>query len=278
MPRTAKYLLAGLLLFQTIHAQNKLDEQLKYADKLFETGQFFDAITEYKRVLYFDSEERLKDVINFKIAKCYKAGAHFGEAIKYFSLAEKVLYEDSSKFRVHIEIIRCNILRRTTARALQLCDKLSNNRNFHAHSEEINYWRGWAYMFADDWEAASKAFSHNADNKELKLLCDRVMADKVSVTFAKVISYILPGSGQIYSGKIFSGLMSLAWNLAAGYFTVNAFVASRAFDGIIIAELGWLRFYKGNIENAESFAVNKNFEVANKALNFLQNEYKGLKP
>lgn len=279
MFRVRKYfVLFGIFYLQTIYSQNSVETQLAWADKFFASNQYFDAITEYKRALFFDKQNEPTTRVNFKIAQCYKAGAHFDEAIKYFSFAEKDAANDSTTFSAKLEIIRCNILRKTTERALQLCDELEKDDRFASNKNEINYWRGWAFMFADDWESASKIFSENSADKELKLLCNQVIDAKVSVTFATVISYILPGAGQIYSGKILSGLMSLAWNLAAGYFTVNAFVANRAFDGIVIGELIWLRFYRGNIENAKNFAVEKNLEFSNKALKFLQNEYRGLKP
>lgn len=272
------FVLVGIFCLQSIYAQSSIETQLAWADKLFVSNQYFDAITEYKRVLFFDERNELSVKINFKIAQCYKAGTHFDEAIKYFALAEKSAANDSILFSAKLEIIRSNILRKTTERALQLCDELDKNEKFGSKKNEINYWRSWVYMFADDWESASKIFAETPTNKELKLLCNQVIDAKVSVTFATVISYILPGAGQIYSGKILSGLMSLVWNLTAGYFTVNAFIANRAFDGIVIGELVWLRFYRGNIENAQDFAVEKNLEVSNKALKFLQNEYRGLKP
>ena len=279
MFRIRKYfVLFGIFCLQTIYSQNSVETQLAWADKLFASNQYFDAITEYKRVLFFDNRNELNAKIYFKIAKCYKAGAHLDEAINFFASVEKDAANDSTIFSAKLEIIRCNILRKTTERALQLCNELEKDDRFASNKNEINYWRGWAYMFADDWESASKIFGENSADKELKLLCNQVIDAKVSVTFATVISYILPGAGQIYSGKILSGLMSLAWNLVAGYFTVNAFVANRAFDGIVIGELVWLRFYRGNIENAKNFAVEKNLEVSNKALKFLQNEYRGLKP
>lgn len=273
-----KYLLLSLIWFESLFAQQFLQDQLDNADKLFKTEHYFDAITEYKRALYFSSDTRVHAKINIQIAHCYKAGSHFDNAIKYFSLSEKIITDDSLDFILQSEIIRCNILRKSTQRALQLCDELEKDIRFVSKKEIINYWRGWAFMIADDWESASQCFAQNEDSKELKTLCQQVVKDKVSVTFAKVISYILPGSGQIYSGEIFSGLMSLAWNLAAGYFTVNAFMANRAFDGVVIGELIWLRFYRGNLENAEDFAVEKNLLVANRALNYLQNEYRGQKP
>ncbi len=279
MFRIRKYfVLLGIFCLQSNYAQSTVETQLAWADKLFASNQYFDAITEYKRVLFFDEQNKLITRVNFRIAECYKAGAHFYEAIKYFALVEKNSLNDSILIEAKLEIIRCNILRKTTERALQLCSEIERDERFYSKRDEINYWRGWAFMFADDWESASKIFAETPANKELKLLCNQVIDAKVSVTFATVISYILPGAGQIYSGKILSGLMSFAWNLAAGYFTVNAFVANRAFDGIVIGELVWLRFYRGNIENAKTFALEKNLEVSNKALKFLQNEYRGLKP
>ncbi len=273
-----KYVLAFLCVVSVLQAQSMSETSLDRAESLFNSNQYFDAITEYKRTLFFAKENDLASKVNFRIAQCYKAGALFDEAIKYFGSVERNSKDDSLLFETEIEIIRCNILRKTTSRALQLCNELESDSRFISRIEEINYWRGWAYMFADDWENASKSFGEFNSQKELKMLCDQVLNDKLSVTFAKVISYILPGSGQIYSGRILSGLLSLAWNLAAGYFTVNAFITNRAFDGIVIGELVWLRFYRGNVENAENFAEQKNREAANKALKYLQNEYRGLKP
>jgi len=273
-----KYVLIFICFLTALQAQSRSDSLLEKAEFLFNSSQYFDAITEYKRTLFFAKENDLTAKVNFRIAQCYKAGAFFDEAIKYFALAERSSSDAFFLFQIKTEVVRCNILRRTTTRALQICDDLGRDSRFFSRMEEINYWRGWAYMFADDWENASKSFESFDSPKELKLLCDRVQNDKLSVTFAKVISYILPGSGQIYSGKILSGLMSLAWNLAAGYFTVSAFITNRAFDGIVIGELVWLRFYRGNLENAENFAEQKNIEIANKALEYLQNEYRGLKP
>jgi tetratricopeptide (TPR) repeat protein len=278
MFRFKKYVLVYLCFLSALHAQSRSELLLERAEFLFNSNQYFDAITEYKRTLFFAEENDVSAKVNFRIAQCYKAGAFFNEAINYFGLAERNSSDSSFLFDIKTKVIRCNILRRTIARAIQICDDLEHDSRFVSRFEEINYWRGWAYMFADDWRNASKSFGKYDSQKELKLLCDQVQNDKLSVTFAKVISYILPGSGQIYSGKILSGLLSLTWNLAAGYFTVNAFISNRAFDGIVIGELVWLRFYRGNVENAENFAEQKNIEVANKALEYLQNEYRGLKP
>lgn len=271
-------ILLFILLVTISHAQDKLKAQFDYANNLFTGKQYFDAITEYKRLLFFDSTKTYHYAAGFKIGECYKAGAKFDDAIKYFSFAEQNAGNDKEIFEAKTEIIRSNILRKTTDRALQLCDELEKDQRFKSKIDSINYWRGWTFMIADDWKNAAIAFDKINSNHELKKLAMQTDKTKVSVTFAKVISYILPGAGSIYTGKFLSGLMSIGWNALAGFWTLNAFAANRVFDGIVVGELVWLRFYRGSIENGEQFAIDKNLEIANKSLRFLQNEYKGIKP
>ena len=92
------------------------------------------------------------------------------------------------------------------------------------------------------------------------------------------MSVFLPGSGQFYTGNYLSGLLSLGWCALWGYVSVNAFVEQRVFDGLAVANFLWFRFYRGNLENAEKFAVEKNIQISNESLKFLQNNYKGEKP
>ena len=273
---TIIFFLSALLF--SVKAQDHLSIQFDYANNLFNNRQYYDAITEYKRLQFFDSTKTFNYEINNKIGECYKAGAKYDDAIKYFSFAELSASNENEYCDSKTQIIRTNILRRTTDRALQLCDELEKDQRFIRKSDQISYWRGWAYIFADNWEAAAKSFAKINYNHELKILSERTDKAKVSVTFAKVISYILPGAGAIYSGKFLSGLMSLGWNLLSGYWTVNSFIEDRVFDGVVAAELVWLRFYRGAIQNAEEFALEKNLEVSNKSLRYLQNEYKGIKP
>ena len=267
-----------LTFLYSVNAQDHLSIQFDYANNLFNSRLYYDAITEFKRLQFFDSTKKYNYELNYKIGECYKAGAKYDDAIKYFSFAELGARNENEYYDSKTQIIRTNILRRTTVRALQLCDELEKDQRFISKKDEINYWRGWIYIFADDWKAAAKSFAKINFRHELKILAEQTDKAKVSVTFAKVISYILPGSGAIYSGKFLSGLMSLGWNVLAGFWTINSFVEDRIFDGIVIADLVWLRFYRGAIQNAEEFAVEKNLEVSNKSLRYLQNEYKGIKP
>lgn len=270
--------ITSLHLLCSLKAQTGHSIQFDYANTLFSTRQYYDAITEYKRLLFHDSSKAYTYLANFQIGMCYKAGAKFDDAIKYFSLADMSASSDEESYVSQIEIVRSNILRRTTSRALQILDQLEQKYSDKEKIDSLNYWRGWCYIFNDDWKRASGYFAKINYYNELKILCDRVEKEKLSVTFATVISYILPGAGQLYTGNILSGLLSLGWNVFSGYVTINAFNAERVFDGIAVLTLLWQRFYRGNVQNAERFAIEKNIDVANKTLNYLQKEYRGIKP
>lgn len=267
-----------LLNLACVQGQNSLQMQLNYADSIYNSADFFDAVTEYKRLMFFDTSGIYNYYGNFKIGSSYKKGAKFEEAIKYLTLASINAETIEEEYTSKLEIVRVNILRKSTDRALNLLDEIEKKYPQFADSSDINYWRGWAFMFADKWDEASASFAAIDSLHPLKKVADEVVNEKYSVTFAKVISYILPGSGQFYTGNYLSGIMSLGWNVLWGYLTIKAFAAERVFDGVIIGTLLWLRFYRGNYENAEKFAVEKNIDIANKALSYLYNNYNGIKP
>lgn len=273
-----KTLLLVLLLILDVFAQNTLKHQFEFASELFNQAKYFDAITELKRLQFFDNEKLYVFQSNQLIGKSYKAGAKYDDAIKYFVLAEMNAKNDEDYFTSKILNVRTNILRRTTKQSETILNELLNDAKFVSKEKEINYWLGWNYIFSEQWEKAYEIFYANNIDTTLANLCKSVYDEMYSVNFAKYSSYLIPGFGQFYTGEYISGALSLGWNILFGYLTINAFAEDRIFDAILIGNFLWLRFYAGNLQNAEKFAVQKNMEIANKTLEYLQNQFKGEKP
>jgi hypothetical protein len=271
-------LIAFIMGCNYLFAQNTLQSQLGYANSLFDDEKYFDAITEFKRLQYFDSLNQYTFVSNKLIGISYKKGERFNEAIDYFSKAELSSSNIDSLFSIKIEIIKTNLLRRTIYRAFELLKDLENDVRFTDKKDQIIYWKGWAHIFDDDWQKASDEFTKLNPNHDLKRLCENVAESQFSKTKAKVLSYILPGVGQFYTENYVSGILSLGWVTLWAYNSINAFVAERFFDGFMIADFLLLRFYSGNLQNAEQFAEERNLEASNWMLNYLQNNYLGEKP
>lgn len=261
-----------------VPAQTNLEQQLEHANDLFEQEKYFEAVTEFKRLLYFDDIGKYDYDANFKIGLAYKEGAIFNKAVEHLTKSLSSVRTDYETFKSKTQIARVKILQKKTPEALSILKNLSEDSRFTEYTDEINYWSGWAYMLGDDWEKAKEVFSSDSLYPKLADLTKRTADEKYSVLFSKVISYILPGAGQIYTGNYLSGLLSLGWNGLWGYLTVNAFMDKRVFDGLAIGNLLWLRFYRGNVQNAENFAVQKNRKIANKTLRYLHNNYQGKTP
>ncbi len=261
----------------TLVAQNTFEDQFNYARRLYDEEKYFDAITEFKRLLFFYNGDAYSYESNLLTGISYKNGAKFSEAIQHLTLAELNSKNLDEVFIARLEIIKINILRRTTDRALALLDSLQNDSRFDNRIDDINYWRGWAYIFSDDWENAALSFSAIQLQHQLALLSDSIANDLYSPQLAKILS-IVPGAGQFYTGEYVSGVISIGWNILWGYLTINAFMEDRVFDGLMVGTLLWWRFYSGNIQNAEKFALDKNLEKTNSALRYLQNNYIGKKP
>ena len=281
------FLISAVVLFTMIFnscllSQNYLNEELKnqfnHAKELYDREEYFDAVTEFKRLIFFDKGNEYSYSANEFIGESYKMGAKFADAVKYFALAGIYSSDTEQLFNSKIEIIKINILRRTIGRALALLDSLDTGNRFKDKKEEIIYWRGWAYIFDDKWDKAEQEFDKIKSGRRLKEISEKVLDERYSVIKAKILSFIIPGAGQFYTGNYISGILSLGWNLLWGYVTINSFIENRAFDGLAVGELLWLRFYRGNVENAGKFAAEKNVRISNKALKFLQYNYKGQKP
>ncbi len=270
------YLLAlQLMPLNNVLAQNVFERQLNYADSLFARKDYFNAITEYKRLKYFDSTGKYHFISDFNIALSYKRGAKFNDAINYFDIALSEARSDQEEFKANIEIIKTLILTRKIKEALRKLTSLKKVY-FGKKFKELEYWQGWAFMFGERWEQADSLFTEMGQ-KELSRICKNVLNERYSLTVAKIFSYLVPGAGQLYAGHPFSGLMSFAWNALWGYLTLKAFFAQRFFDGIVIGNLLWFRFYRGNLQNAQKFVLQENEKIYNDAYDFLQFKFKGKK-
>ena len=273
-----KIFLLVVIFAANLFSQNTLEQQFDYANQFLNQEKYYDAITELKRLQFFDKQNVFSFQSNLLIGKSYKAGAKFDEAVKYLTLAEINAKSDEEYFAAKTLNARTNILRRTNKQAERILNDLLIDPRFKSNEKEIKYWIGWNYIFSDDWEKAYEIFNENNLDTTLASLCKSVGDEMYSVDFAKYSSYIIPGFGQFYTGEYISGALSLGWNILFGYLTINAFVEDRIFDAIIIGNFLWLRFYSGNIQNAEKFAVQKNLEISNKALEYLQYSFTGERP
>jgi tetratricopeptide (TPR) repeat protein len=252
-----------------------LQTQKLYADSLFNAGNYYQAITEYKRLNFFDKSVELKTYSLQQIAMAYKEGGFYNNSADYFSEALETTENKVEKGNIEINLARTFLRGRKINKAL---NELDEYENITEDSLIADYWRGWAYMLNNQTPLASYYFKRSVAGSQIAAMLDSVAAKEYSVFNVKLMSYILPGSGQIYTGHYLSGAMSFAWNALFGYMAIKAFQDRRIVEGLLIGDLLWYRFYRGNIQNAEKFANEKNIKLINQLIENLQNNYKGKMP
>ncbi|MBI5726381.1 MAG: tetratricopeptide repeat protein [Ignavibacteriales bacterium] len=252
--------------------------QLRFADSLLQSGNPFDAVTEYERVVFFDKQHTHTRRALLGQTEAYLQGGKYTPAIDCMNRALAYSKSSAEIQDLQFALVKAHILNKNSGQAYGILDAMAQNRQNLSLLPALNYWYGWAKMFDDDWKSAADYFDKCDSANFLKKFCLDVDNKKYPVSFIKFISVVLPGSGSIYTGHYFSGALSLGWNALFGYLTVQALQNQRVLDALLIGDLLLLRFYTGNIENAEKYALEKNKEIHESALHYLETDFQGAKP
>ncbi|MCX8010545.1 MAG: hypothetical protein N3A61_05285, partial [Ignavibacteria bacterium] len=256
----------------------------EYAQKLIENENYNEAITKLKFILFVDKEHEFSFIVNKLIGECYAHLKSFTFTEKFFLDALRHSRNLREVIEVKFELLKVYLRDRNTEKAEIVLNELTNRRDMNQFKDEINYWSGWVHLYKGQYIKAKEKFNSIVDSsfvthsKLLSDICDSILAEQKSEFKAVLLSAIVPGTGQIYSGEFLSGLISFGWNALWTYLTLDAVTSERYFDASIIGSLLWYRFYSGNIQNAQSSIENFNTKVSNNWLNYLQNNFKGPKP
>ncbi len=140
------YILLLLIVSNAFASSNRIEELMAYADSLYSSDNLYEAITEYKRLLFFDNLDSYAYEANYKIGLCYKLGGKYDDAIKHLKIAEKKSTNVNLRANAKLQIIRANILRRTIPEALLLLEQVENQMSNKINPDSIYYWRGWALI------------------------------------------------------------------------------------------------------------------------------------
>ena len=107
-----------------------------------------------------------------------------------------------------------------------------------------------------------------------KLVEEAVNLPQKSTRFAKVLSAIIPGTGQMYAGKWRSGINALLLNGILGYVTVDTVLEANYIDAALWTYFIFQRYYRGNLHRAgrtvEEFNEKVSHQAAMKILKRLQ--------
>lgn len=279
-------ILVNLLFSQQDLIKIENEKHLKFADSLFNNEDYFNAITEYKRLIFLFPTKENQFIGNYKIALSYKAGGFFDLAENYLHNSLKYASNTERIFSIKIELLKLYILKNDIDKINLILQELISRKDFVKYNQEIKYWMAISLIFSKDYSKASQILKelNKSENDFKRYSVDLItMIDSVNFevknenTF-KFASAILPGMGQILLGKYSEGIFTFLWNVFWLGLSIQQFNIGHSLEGITILVLPFFRFYLGNIENTEKLVQEHNNVQHKNLLKYLQEKYKGPKP
>lgn len=220
------------------------------------------AITEYKRFLFFHPVDDKIPEIYLRIGTLQRNLGLLPEAID--SIRQAVIRtsdkEQKSEYQIDLAVVLIANKDYDLAR-LELIKVLIRNPSEALYKRSLLL-QGVTYVYQFRWEEAQDIFNNYSQDEILdELLQNAENLPYKSKLFAKILSGILPGSGQFYVGNWKSGLNALALNSALGYVTIDSILDQYYVDAIMWTYFIFQRYYQGNIYRAGTAVEEYNDEM-----------------
>jgi tetratricopeptide (TPR) repeat protein len=225
-----------------------------YATHLYKQGEYFRAITEYNRILYFYPDSNLKNDAKLQIGRAYMAGDSLDDAIEFWDLQLQEVETDHENFATIKTLLGISLL------------DLDQTTIFSFREKNIEK----AVHLFDDLAAMSPGnrifsdFTHEWRRSDFSGENSPLLAGSMSV--------VLPGSGSFYTGRYLEGIYSF-------FITGLFYLATRDAIANENDELGYLfgfltlGFYGGNIYAAVNGAYKTNDFVRSETLMRLRQKH-----
>ena len=253
----------------------------KFADFLYEQGDYLRAVGEYQRYLFYQPQE--SEEIRYKIALCYRFAGQTEQAIQNFQVLLRMHPDGQFTNRAYYQIGATYFLQDQFEQSAQfLREALPHvtDAEQHAETEQLI---GLSYLMQKQWSEASEIFETLQGSKVVSVSQKAVVYHSYarnganlstrSPFLAGVLSTIAPGIGRLYTGKFGDALTSLFIVGLTGWQAYDGFQR----DGLSSVK-GWTLgtlsgiFYAGNIYGSVISARVYNRRVADEFLTTLSVE------
>ncbi len=244
-----------------IYAQT-LQESLTFADKQFELKNYRLALKEYQRVLFFNTGENLDYIYN-RIASIYFINGYYPEAAYNFERAYKTTGNNRLKTEYIFKKASCYMLDKKFRMALFELMNLPDSTDTQYNNRK-NFYFAVCHWGLEEFEKSEKYFlniipDNRPKDKEkiILLFAKKKNLYRPNPKTAKIMSMILPGSGQIYSGDLKNGLNSMI--LTGGFVILAVYMTEyyTFFDAFLTAAPWFMRYYQGGFQKAKQIATHK---------------------
>ena len=248
------------LLFTTTLTGQKQEESFQIALENFHSENYDLCIPYFKRIAFFESDNITN--LNY-LAESYNKIKSYDNALVHYSLMYNLLSNDSLKNEVCFEMAKCYMSQEKYDYAeIEILNIKELNNYFKSRK---NYYLFLIYLNKREFELSKNYFINSREFSELNINQINSAFSKLEKKIrrtnpkvASVLSMVIPGSGQVFSGNFSSGINSLLLTTTAlSIFTIISIRYSYV-DAILSVFPYYQRYHVGGVINAINFAEEKN--------------------
>ena len=279
-------IVAITLLFLATVTVSASDPVFDLGDRLFASGDYDAAVTEYKRFLFFNIDHPQAVETQFKIGLVYRAQEWWVEAVEAMIVAVRLTAETELQAERRVELAVTLIASGAYDLALVELIKVDMQSQSARLRQRARFLRGVAYLYQFKWEQARSVFqvyfgeipsAAGAAAEIDTLFLDALNRSQKSEKAARLLSTFLPGLGQTYAGDWKNGLNALLLNGVLGYITLDAAIERDYDDALLSFFFLFYRYYAGNryraVEAAQTFNDWENRRHVEKILQALATQF-----
>jgi len=243
------------------------DLALELGDWLLDSESYPGAITEYKRFIFFNPKSDNVSYAYYKIGLAYRNAHKWTESLDALQRAIQTAASDSIRDERKIALAVTLIASGNYSAAEIKLLKVELFSQFESLQKRAAFFRGISTLYAFKWSESRNAFNkYFDDTTKIGKQVDSLLAVSQqlrykSPKFAKLLSTILPGAGQIYVGDWRNGINALAINMVTGYLLTDALLEHRYNDALFSFLWLFQRYYMGNRHHAQEIAQNHNLHL-----------------
>jgi tetratricopeptide (TPR) repeat protein len=241
-----------------LRAGYSVDSILVFADSQYNRGNYDLALKEYQRVGFHVGFT--DPYLLYKLGNCYLSRGDWVSARNYYDQVIRTATHDSLLVYAEFKKISSLIREKSYKKALINLFGIPDS-TYQTSSAEIDLLFAITYFGMEDFSTSKQYFQKMVPKDSVarakidSLFNEKKLIMRPSPNLAYALSMIIPGTGQIYSGRIADGINSFLLNEALVVLSIFVAYEYTILDAIISVLPWYYRYYTGGLENAREGAI-----------------------
>jgi tetratricopeptide (TPR) repeat protein len=251
----------------------------KFAQSLYAAGEYYRAIGEFQRFLFFQPDHPLVAEAQLTIGLAYFCGEHWLQAFELFRQLSRVTSNPAVRAEAALWMAEARARGGDHMEAIRLFQEAIRQDPSSKVAHRATYLIGWGYLRQRQWTEARDALAqvdnkspYHASAERLTMALDPPPElPQRSPIVARLLSTVLPGAGQLYTGHTLDGLIGIGLHGALIAGTTGAVLAGLEGAAGISAFFTW-GFYQTQMTNAAVLAQEFNAQAGERFIGQLSKQ------